>query len=72
MESIGYTIISSTGESHVSSIKADEGLKQIQKIVKENNKWLYIDGDHQDPESLDPANLTSKNIIILTDTLMGG
>lgn len=69
---VSYTITSSTGEENFLDIPVKEALESIVDQAGIESKWVFIDGNHVDPESLTTEELDKGTVIILTDVLMGG
>jgi hypothetical protein len=47
-------------------------LQNIRAFVKDESKWLYIDNDFRNPETLTTRDLDQAEDIILTNALAGG
>jgi hypothetical protein len=47
-------------------------LTNIRALVKDEGKWLYIDNDYVNPETLTTRDLDQAEDIILTNAVAGG
>ena len=68
---IHFRVVSPNGddEYHQDHLTA---LNNIRTLVKDESKWLYIDGDFKNPETLTTRDLDLAEDIILTNALAGG
>ena len=49
-----------------------EAIREINRLVKEEGKWAFLDGIFTDPQELTTDNLTQVQDITLTNALAGG
>jgi hypothetical protein len=68
---INYRVVSPNGDDEY-TLDHSTALTNIRALVKDEGKWLYIDNDFKDPESLTTRNLDQAEDIILTNALAGG
>jgi hypothetical protein len=68
---IFFRVVSPNGDDEYTLDHAT-ALTNIRGLVKDESKWLYIDNDFKNPESLTTRDLDQAEDIILTNALAGG
>lgn len=68
---VHVNIISSAGHTEYTGT-APNALNEIRGYVKEGNKWVYIDGNYTNPDTLTEDDLLNAEDITLTNALAGG
>lgn len=64
-------VVSSAGHDEYEET-ADVALTRIQDLAKNQNKWVYIDLNRRDANSLTVDDLIDAEDIMLTNALIGG
>ncbi|KYK22732.1 hypothetical protein AYK24_00460 [Thermoplasmatales archaeon SG8-52-4] len=70
-ENIHFRVVSPNGDDEY-QLDHLTALNNIRTLVKDEAKWLYIDGDFKNPEMLTTRDLDLAEDIILTNALAGG
>jgi nitrous oxide reductase len=68
---IYYRVISPNGDDEY-TFDHSTALQNIRALVKDDSKWLYINNDFKNPETLTTRDLDQAEDIILTNALAGG
>ncbi len=68
---ITYRVVSPNGHDEY-TLDHSAALTGIRALVKEEGKWLYIDNDYVNPETLTTRDLDQAEDIILTNAVAGG
>jgi hypothetical protein len=68
---INYRVVSPNGDD-ACTFDHSTALTNIRALVKDDGKWLYIDNDFKNPETLTTRDLDQAEDIILTNALAGG
>lgn len=64
-------IVSERGDDQILLAPAD-ALNRVQTEVKNNGRWLYLDGVFTSVDNVTSEDLATANEIVLGDTLKGG
>ena len=68
---ITFRVVSPNGDDEY-TLEHTTALSNIRALVKDEGKWLYIDNDFKNPDSLTTRDLDQAEDIILTNALAGG
>lgn len=68
---IRFRVVSPNGDDEY-TLDHCTALANIRTLVKDESKWLYIDNDFKNPETLTTRDLDQAEDIILTNALGGG
>jgi len=68
---IVFRVVSPNGDDEY-ALDHTAALTSIRSLVRDESKWLYIDNDFKNPESLTTRDLDQAEDIILTNALGGG
>ncbi len=68
---ITYRVVSPNGHDEY-TFDHSLALTNIRALVKDESKWLYIDNDYVNPETLTTRDLDQAEDIILTNAVAGG
>ena len=68
---ITYHVVSPNGHDEC-IFDHSTALTNIRALVKDEGKWLYIDNDYTNPETLTTRDLDQAEDIILTNAVAGG
>ncbi len=68
---ITYRVVSPNGHDEY-TLDHSTALTSIRALVKDEGKWLYIDNDYVNPETLTTRDLDQADDIILTNAVAGG
>lgn len=68
---ITYRVVSPNGHDEY-AFDHSLALTNIRTLVKDEGKWLYIDNDYVNPETLTTRDLDQAEDIILTNAVAGG
>ena len=53
-------------------VPVEQAFEDIKTLVKEQNKWLYVDQNQVSAQDLSIEQLSNAKIITLTDMMIGG
>ena len=70
-EKVHVDIISSAGHTEYEGA-SDAAVTEIRRYVQKDGKWLYLDGDYTDADTLTAQDLEEAEDITLTNALAGG
>jgi hypothetical protein len=70
MEKINFSVISQSGDDEYSLVPT-EALQKIRAFANKG-KWLYLDGEYTNTDTISESDLIKANHIIMTNTLAGG
>ena len=68
---VHFRVVSPNGDDEY-TLDHSTALQNIRAFVKDESKWLYIDNDFKNPETLTTRDLDQAEDIILTNALAGG
>ena len=68
---ITYRVVSPNGHDE-RTFDHSTALANIRVLVKDESKWLYIDNNYTNPETLTTRDLDQAEDIILTNAVAGG
>jgi uncharacterized protein YchJ len=70
-KTVHVDIISSLGHTEFEG-SSTAAVSEIKRYVKEDGKWLYINGSWTSPDTVTPMDLEAAEDITLTNALAGG
>jgi len=70
-ETVHFRVVSPKGDDEY-TLDHNTALTNIRALVRDESKWLYIDNDFKNPETLTTRDLDQAEDIILTNALAGG